>query len=126
MKDLIFGAAYYEEYAQEDRLERDMALMREAGMNTIRIAESTWSVEEPRCGEFDFSHVTRVIEAAGKYGINVIIGTPTYAIPSWLAALDPEIPSGLARIWILPTRPIVSTRSGSSGSLCPARYPTLM
>ena len=94
MKDLIFGAAYYEEYTQEDRLDRDMALMREAGMNTIRIAESTWSVEEPRCGEFDFSHVTRVIEAAGKYGINVIIGTPTYAIPPWLAALDPEILGG--------------------------------
>ena len=91
MKDFVFGAAYYEEYAQEDRLERDMQLMREAGMNTVRIAESTWSVEEPRCGEFDFSHVLRVIEAAGRYGMHVIIGTPTYAIPKWLADLDPEI-----------------------------------
>ncbi len=91
MKDFLFGAAYYEEYAQEDRLERDLQLMREAGMNTVRIAESTWSVEEPRCGEFDFSHVVRVIEAAGRYGINVIVGTPTYAIPKWLADLDPAI-----------------------------------
>ena len=91
MDKLIFGAAYYEEYNQEDRLEYDMRLMREAGMNTIRIAESTWSVEEPRCGEFDFSHVLRVIEAAARYEINVIVGTPTYAIPKWLADLDPEI-----------------------------------
>lgn len=91
MKNLIFGAAYYEEYAPEDRLERDLELMREAGMNTIRIAESTWSVEEPKCGEFDFSHVTRVIEAAARYGIDVIVGTPTYAVPKWLADLDPEI-----------------------------------
>ena len=89
--EMVFGAAYYEEYAQEERLEKDMRLMRDAGMNTIRIAESTWSVEEPRCGEFDFSHVTRVIEAAARYGINVIVGTPTYAIPKWLADLDPEI-----------------------------------
>ena len=81
MKELIFGAAYYDEYTREDRLQKDLSLMKAAGINTIRIAESTWSVEEPRCGEFDFSHVTRVIEAAAEYGIRVIIGTPTYAIP---------------------------------------------
>lgn len=94
MNELIFGAAYYDEYAQVERLEKDMALMREAGMNTVRIAESTWSVEEPRCGDFDFSHVTRVIEAAAKHGIRVIVGTPTYAVPKWLADLDPEILGG--------------------------------
>ena len=91
MNEYLFGAAYYAEYQLDDRIERDMALMHEAGMNTIRIAESTWSVEEPRCGQFDFSRVTRVIEAAARYGIRVIVGTPTYAIPKWLADLDPEI-----------------------------------
>ena len=88
---LLFGAAYYEEYLPCDRLERDMELMAGAGMNVIRIAESTWSVEEPRCGEFDFSHVLRTIDAAARHGIRVIVGTPTYAVPPWLAALDPEI-----------------------------------
>ena len=91
MKNLIYGAAYYEEYAQGDRLERDMELIAAAGMNTIRIAESTWSVEEPRCGEFDFSHVLRTVEAAARRGIRVIVGTPTYAIPKWLYDLDPTI-----------------------------------
>ena len=91
IKQLLFGAAYYEEYLPDDRLERDMELMAAAGMNTIRIAESTWSVEESRCGAFDFSRVMRVIDAAARHGLNVIVGTPTYAIPAWLAALDPEI-----------------------------------
>ena len=90
-KRFIYGAAYYEEYNTRDRLDYDLRLMSEAGINTVRIAESTWSVEEPSPGVFDFSHVTRVIEAAAEYGIDVIIGTPTYAIPTWLAALDPEI-----------------------------------
>ena len=94
MENLIFGAAYYEEYLPYDRLERDLSLMAEAGMNTIRIAESTWSVCEPKDGEFDFSHVTRTIEAAAKYGISVIVGTPTYAVPVWLAKLDPGILNG--------------------------------
>lgn len=88
---MIFGAAYYEEYLPCDRLEQDMQMMKEAGINTIRIAESTWSVEEPRPGEYDFSHVDRVIDAAEKYGLNVIVGTPTYAVPHWLVQLDPDV-----------------------------------
>ena len=84
LSDFIFGAAYYEEYLPEDRLEKDLRLIREAGMNTLRIAESTWSVEEPVEGQYDFSHVTRVIEAAARHGLKVIVGTPTYAVPPWL------------------------------------------
>ena len=89
--DIIFGAAYYEEYLPYDRLEEDMRMMAEASINTIRIAESTWSVEEPRPGEYDLSHVTRVIEAAERYGIRVIVGTPTYAVPHWLVQMDPKV-----------------------------------
>lgn len=91
MKELIFGAAYYEEYLPYDRLEQDMQMMVDAGFNTIRIAESTWSVEEPRPGEYDFSHVDRVIDAAERYGLKVIVGTPTYAVPHWLVQLDPDV-----------------------------------
>ncbi|MFV0402022.1 MAG: beta-galactosidase [Oscillospiraceae bacterium] len=93
MDQLLYGCAYYDEYmpADCDRLEKDMRMIREAGMNVIRIAESTWATEEPREGVFDFSHVTRVIEAAAKEGLSVIIGTPTYAIPPWLAARHPEV-----------------------------------
>ena len=91
---ILYGAAYYEEYMTEDRLERDMDLMQSAGINVIRIAESTWSVEEPSDGVFDFSHVTRTIEAAARHGIDVIIGTPTYAVPSWLYMKHPEILGG--------------------------------
>ncbi|MBR1780068.1 MAG: beta-galactosidase [Oscillospiraceae bacterium] len=89
-QQLIFGSAYYEEYLPYDRLEQDMQMMVDAGFNTIRIAESTWSTEEPRPGEYDFSRVDRVIDAAQRYGLNVIVGTPTYAIPHWLAKLDPD------------------------------------
>ncbi len=77
-KNLTFGAAYYEEYMPSDRLEQDMQMMVDAGFNTIRIAESTWSVEEPEPGKYDFSHVDRVINAAERYGLNVIVWTPTY------------------------------------------------
>lgn len=88
---LFFGAAYYSEYLPYDRVEEDMAMMERAGMNTIRIAESTWSTLEPREGVFDFTHIDRMLAAAARHGISVIIGTPTYAIPTWLAKKYPDI-----------------------------------
>lgn len=91
MDKLMYGAAYYDEYMPEERLEKDMQMLRTAGMNTIRIAESTWACEEPEEGIFDFTHVTRTIEMAAKYDISVIVGTPTYAVPPWLAAKYPDI-----------------------------------
>ena len=91
MDELIFGAAYYNEYMPYNRIEKDLSLMKEAGMNTIRIAESTWSTEEPHDGKFNFKPVTDVLDCAQKLGLKVIIGTPTYAVPAWLVKKYPDI-----------------------------------
>ena len=88
---LLFGAAYYSEYLPYDRVEKDMEMMEKAGMNTIRIAESTWSTIEPKDGIFDFTHLDKMLEAAARHHISVIVGTPTYAIPAWLAKKYPDI-----------------------------------
>lgn len=97
---ILFGAAYYDEYmpAGADRIETDMRMMEAADINVIRIAESTWSTCEPQPGVFDFTHVDRALDAAARHGIAVIVGTPTYAVPAWLARLHPDVlavtPSG--------------------------------
>ena len=91
MKKLLYGAAYYDEYMPYDRLQQDVAMMKKAGINTVRIAESTWSTCEPQEGVFDFSHVERVMDATEEAGINVIIGTPTYAIPTWMVKSHPDV-----------------------------------
>ncbi len=91
MRELLFGTAYYPEYMPYDRLEKDIRMMKTAGMNTLRIAESTWSTLEPEDGTWDFSYIDRVLKVAGQEKMSVIIGTPTYAVPSWLAKKDPEI-----------------------------------
>ncbi len=91
MERLLYGAAYYDEYMPYERLQEDIRMMKEAGINVVRIAESTWSTEEPQGGIFDFSHVTRVLDAMQEAGISVIVGTPTYAIPAWMAKKYPEV-----------------------------------
>ena len=98
MGDFLFGAAYYDEYMPYDRIDEDFKLLKDGGFNTIRIAESTWSTLEPSDGVFDFTHIDRMLDAAKRYDIKVIVGTPTYAIPSWMARKYPDIlslrPSG--------------------------------
>lgn len=91
MEKLLYGAAYYDEYMPYDRLEKDIALMKKAHINVVRIAESTWATCEPQEGVFDFSHVVRVMDAMEEAGISVIIGTPTYAVPSWMVKAHPDI-----------------------------------
>lgn len=91
MKELLYGAAYYDEYMPYDRLDKDVEMMKKAGINTVRIAESTWSTCEPQPGVFDFFHVERVMDAMEEAGINVIIGTPTYAVPTWMVKAHPDV-----------------------------------
>ena len=94
---LLLGVAYYPEYLCESasdipaRARADLALMREAGMNVIRVGESVWSTWEPRDGEFDLDWLEPVLDEAAKLGIGVVLGTPTYAVPPWLQVAHPEI-----------------------------------
>ncbi|WP_026930405.1 beta-galactosidase [Glycomyces tenuis] len=99
---ILFGAAYYHEYQPEsqrgllsgparDRLATDLDLMVEAGFSVIRVGESVWSTWEPQSGDFDLGWLTPVLDGARERGIGVILGTPTYAVPPWLARLYPEI-----------------------------------
>ena len=94
---LLFGVAYYDEYMPYERLEKDVAMMKEAGINVVRIAESTWSTVEPQDNVFDFKHIDRVLNAMQKGNIKVIIGTPTYAVPTWLVKKYPDVLATTAR-----------------------------
>jgi beta-galactosidase len=98
---ILYGAAYYNEYmpAEADgepalraqRLDKDVALMKAAGITVVRMGESTWSLWEPEDGRFEYAWMDRVVAAMGKAGIKVILGTPTYSVPTWMAHAHPEV-----------------------------------
>ncbi len=88
---VLYGAAYYHEYMPYERLDTDVAMMKAAGFNVVRMGESTWSLWEPEDGHFEYAWMDRVVDAMGKAGIKVILGTPTYSIPAWMARQHPEI-----------------------------------
>lgn len=91
MDHILYGAEYYYEYMPFDRLDKDIELIKKSGLNTVRIGESTWSSFEPSEGKFEFAWFDRVLDAMYKANIKVIVGTPTYAIPQWLANKYPDI-----------------------------------
>ena len=91
MNEILYGVAYYYEYMPEERLEEDAKLMKECGINVVRIAESTWAYQEPQDGVFNMDYLTRIMDVMYENGIKVIVGTPTYAFPSWLAKKHPDI-----------------------------------
>jgi beta-galactosidase len=92
---ILYGAAYYNEYMPADlqpgRLEKDAALMKDAGFTVVRMGESTWSLWEPADGHFEYAWMDRIVDAMGKAGVKVIMGTPTYSISTWMAKAHPEI-----------------------------------
>jgi beta-galactosidase len=86
-----FGVAYYPEHWSPTERRRDLRLMRDAGINVVRMGEFAWDVWEPRPGAFDFSLFDETIAALGQAGIRTILGTPTAAPPRWLTLAHPEI-----------------------------------
>ena len=90
MDTFLYGAAFYEEYMPQDRLEKDVQLMQQAGINVVRVGESTWSVWEPRDGQFEFAWMDRIVARLAQAHIRVIMGTPTYSIPPWMFKEHPE------------------------------------
>lgn len=90
-EQLLYGAAYYHEYMPSERLDEDIRLMKNAGLSVVRVGESSWGLFEPQEGIFQFEWMDRVINKMHEAGIKVILGTPTYSIPAWLAYKHPEV-----------------------------------
>jgi beta-galactosidase len=85
------GTCYYPEHWPESFWEKDFQRMKEMGFSVVRLAEFAWSIFEPEEGEFSFEFFDKVINLAERFGIMVILGTPTATPPAWLTSKYPEV-----------------------------------
>ena len=53
----------------------------DAGMNVVRMGEFSWGLCEREEGKYDFEWLRRAMDAVGRAGIKVVLGTPTAAPP---------------------------------------------
>src|SRR4051812_22393085 len=89
---MYVGASYYPEQWPRERWAEDVRLMKEAGVNILRLAESAWAKLEPEDGKFDFSWLDDFIEmAVSQTGMKIVLGTPTEFSTVWLRHNHPEI-----------------------------------
>jgi len=87
---LYHGAAWYPELWNEDVLEEDIQMMKDTGINLVRMGEFVWSVLEPEEGHIDITPFARFIDRLHQHGIDTIMCTPTPTPPIWMTHQHPE------------------------------------
>lgn len=88
---MIKTTALYPEYLSAEKAERAFKLAADGGIDAVRFGEFAWSTIMPSDGEFDWTSIDRGFALAQKYGLKIILGTPTAAPPLWLIKKHPDI-----------------------------------
>lgn len=90
---LLHGGDYNPEQWLDcpDILKKDIELMKKAGVNVATLGVFSWSVLEPREGEYELDWLADIIHELYANGIYTILATPSAARPAWLARKYPEV-----------------------------------
>lgn len=91
INNVTIGVDYYPEHWEKNRWLIDVKLMKDFGIDVVRLAEFSWYKIEPSEGKFNFEWLDEVINLMSENNIKVILGTPTAAPPAWLINKYPEI-----------------------------------
>lgn len=85
------GTDYYPEHWNKERWKTDVEMMLQAGIQVIRIGEFAWSLYEPSEGNYKFDWMDDILDFFGKYGMKVVLCTPTATPPKWMVDKYPDI-----------------------------------
>ncbi|MBQ0043240.1 MAG: beta-galactosidase [Lachnospiraceae bacterium] len=84
------GVDYYPEHWDRKLWEQDADLMKQAGVDIVRMGEFAWCKLEPADGEFDFEWLDYAMDLFAARDIKVVLGTPTSCPPLWFYEKYPE------------------------------------
>ena len=89
----FYGADYNPDQWQNspDILERDIELMREAGVTSASVGIFSWTSLEPEEGVYEFEWLDRVMDRFAEEGMFVFLATPSGSKPMWMSEKYPEI-----------------------------------
>lgn len=90
MSVLWFGGDHNPEQWPEEVRAEDTGLMRRAGVNLVTVGVFSWSLLEPREGEFDFGWLDRELDRLAEAGVGVALATPTASPPPWFGSVHPD------------------------------------
>ena len=90
---LFYGADYNPDQWQHapEILERDIELMKQAGVTSASIGIFAWTALEPEEGRYTFEWLDRVMDRFAQEGMFVFLATPSGSKPMWLSEKYPEV-----------------------------------
>ncbi|MEP7006014.1 MAG: beta-galactosidase [Sphingomonas bacterium] len=81
---LFVGACYQPVDRSPEQIRQDIAIMKSAGFNMVRVGDLSWDSFEPENGRFTFEWFDDVLEQMHAAGIRVIVDVPGQPAPIWL------------------------------------------
>ncbi len=81
---LFVGACYQPIDRSPEQIDQDIAIMKRAGFNVVRMGDLSWDSFEPEQGKFDFAWFDKIMDKMQANGIRVILDIPGTPAPIWL------------------------------------------
>jgi beta-galactosidase len=88
---LYVGANYHPHDSNLDHWKKDIALMKAAGFNVVRMGHLAWDSYEPSEGNFNFGWFDTVMNMMNEAGIKVILDIAIRPAPIWLHYKYPSV-----------------------------------
>lgn len=87
---ILYGGDYNPEQWPESVWDADYEAFDAAQINTLTVGVFAWAHLQPAEDVYDFSRLDAIIDRANREGRNVVLATPSGAMPPWLAHTYPE------------------------------------
>ncbi len=88
---LFVGTCYQPIDRTPEQIDRDIAIMKHAGFNVVRMGDLSWDSFEPAQGKFEFEWFDKVMDKMQAAGIRVILDIPGSPAPIWLHRVYPGV-----------------------------------
>ena len=88
---LYVGTCYQPIDRSPDQIDNDIAIMKNAGFNVVRMGDLSWDSFEPSQGRFDFEWFDKIMDKMQANGIKVILDIPGLPAPIWLHRAYPGV-----------------------------------
>ncbi len=85
------GACYFPEHWDSSDWRSDAEMMRDLGLDFVRIGEFAWGVIEPEPGQINLDWMQQSLDLLYEHGIKVVLCTPTATPPKWLVDSMPDM-----------------------------------
>ncbi|HEU5457606.1 MAG TPA: beta-galactosidase [Terracidiphilus sp.] len=88
---LFVGTCYQPIDRTPQEIDRDIAIMKHAGFNVVRMGDLSWDSFEPEQGKFTFEWFDSIMDKMHAAGIHVILDIPGLPAPIWLHRKYPGV-----------------------------------